>query len=146
MPLSLIGQRDYLMYCVNDFYGLVSVLGRNFVDIISLSAVSKLLAASPCLQSLRMHADISIFCLTKSIWSAMSTWLEIKVILYIKMQTFQSLLINNYIWHRLLYTFLNWELFRLSIFTLFTQTQLNNLYRECNLCVIISVQNLISIL
>ena len=127
MPLSLIGQRDYLMYCVNDFYGLVSVLGRNFVDIISLSAVSKLLAASPCLQSLRMHADISIFCLTKSIWSAMSTWLEIKVILYIKMQTFQSLLINNYIWHRLLYTFLNWELFRLSIFTLFTQTQLNNL-------------------
>ena len=65
MPLSLIGQRDYLMYCVNDFYGLVSVLGRNFVDIISLSAVSKLLAASPCLQSLRMHADISIFCLTK---------------------------------------------------------------------------------
>ena len=102
MPLSLIGQRDYLMYCVNDFYGLVSVLGRNFVDIISLSAVSKLLAASPCLQSLRMHADISIFCLTKSIWSAMSTWLEIKVILYIKMQTFQSLLINNYIWHRLL--------------------------------------------
>ena len=127
MPLSLIGQRDYLMYCVNDFYGLVSVLGRNFVDIISLSAVSKLLAASPCLQSLRMHADISIFCLTKK-YLVCNVYMARDKSNIVHKDADIPILIDKQL-HLASSTLkvLNWELFQLSIFTLFTQTQLNNL-------------------
>ena len=61
MPLAILGQHDQLYnkkYTLPT-YGLVEYIGPQFQDIISFNRRNMLVLASPCLNLLGMHADIS---------------------------------------------------------------------------------------